>query len=337
MAQIRNGRIERGRPLDIFGATVQQILSVILERDGAYRPVAEFVELFTDWMHLDRPTIETLLNRLVQSGFVQPHSFYSRFGAGPNLHRLRDLRLIWGNYPGRSREVQLKVNGRELGSVPATNLLRIEVGTTIGFAGRYWSVRRVASDTIEVEPSRQRAGLDLTYAGNKVPLDPTVVEEMLRLLERGEVNASMPPPLRAWFLERVAQLHPIVGWDRLPVARDHQSYYYLTFAGCLTNEILARWFQLDDYDAGEITLRTDRPIDISCLPEDIGHLKRIASHVMRVPDNLTIFQGLLPLELLERELVDVWLKAPVFARSIARLRAATVAPVSFTGVGDLCV
>ncbi|MER3484846.1 MAG: hypothetical protein C4345_01580, partial [Chloroflexota bacterium] len=300
LAQIRTGRIERERPLEIYGAAVQQILSVILERGGSYRPVAEFVDLFARWNYLERKIIEDMLNHLAELGYIQPHDFYNRFGANPNLHRLRDLRLIWGNFPARSRDVQLRVNGRELGSVPATNLLRIMPKTTIRFAGRYWNVRRVGANTIEVEPSRLRAGLDLTYGGTGAPQDPTVVEEMLRVLTSDDLRPSMPRELRSWFLDRLVQVRQLVGWDRLPVAHDHRGFHYLTFAGRLTNAILGNWFRLEDYEAGEIVLRTDRPIDLARLPSDVSELKEIASQVMRVPDNLTIFQTFLPSNLLER-------------------------------------
>ena len=58
---------------------------------------------------------------------------------------------------------------------------------------------------------------------------------------------------------------------------------------------------------------------------------------MHVPDNLTIFQSLLPLSLLQQEFVDVWLKTPVFARTLERLRSATLITVPFAEVAELCV
>jgi ATP-dependent Lhr-like helicase len=337
MAQVRTGRIERERPSNVYGAAAQQILSLMMERDGAYRSVAELAGLFADWSHLGRDTIETLLDRLAAFHYVQPHGFQNRFGAGPELHRLRDLRLIWGNFPARSRDVRLEVNGRELGSVPATNLLRLTPGTTIRFAGRYWNVRRVGADIIEVEPSRQQTGMEIAYVGPRAALDPTVIEEMLCILTTGDLEPSMPRELRAWLLGRIEQLHQLVTWDCLPMAFYHQSYYYLTFAGQVMNTILARWFRLESYQAGEIMLRTDRPLDVSRLPSDVGELKEIASQVMRVPDNLTVFQALLPPDLLKRELIDVWLKTPVFARSLDRLRTGTITMVPMADVAELCV
>lgn len=337
MTQVREGRIEREQPLDIYGAATQQLLSLIMEREGAYRPVTELANLFAGWPYLGRDAVESLLDRLATSRYVQPHGFQNRYGAGPELHRLRELRLIWGNFPARSREVRLTVNGRDLGSVPATNLLRLSSGTTIGFAGRFWKVRRVNAETIEVEPCRHHSGVEISYAGTRASLDPTLVEEMLRLLSVGDMEPSMPRELRTWFLGRVAQLHPLVSWDRLPVARDHFVFHYLTFAGKLMNTVLARWFRIDDREAGEIVLRTDRPLDFHRLPADIGELQEFAAQVMHVPDNLTIFQTLLPPELLRRELVDVWLKTPAFARSLERLRGGNVTSVPMAAAVELCV
>ena len=46
LSQIRSGRLERERPLDVYGAAVQQLLSVISERNGAYLRIMDLAEHF---------------------------------------------------------------------------------------------------------------------------------------------------------------------------------------------------------------------------------------------------------------------------------------------------
>jgi hypothetical protein len=57
---------------------------------------------------------------------------------------------------------------------------------------------------------------------------------------------------------------------------------------------------------------------------------------MNVPEDLTVFQGLLPPELLAREHRDLWLKAPVFGRSLGRLRRARLSTAPLADLAPLC-
>ena len=143
---------------DIYGAVAQQLFSVILESNGAYLRISDLAEHFAGWPHMETDVIEDILHGVAESGHLTRHGFQNRFGAGDKLHRLRDLRLIWGNFPLRSRDVRLMTNGREIGNVPVINLMRLSAGVVVRFAGRHWRVRRVYSDHIDVEPCRSTGG-----------------------------------------------------------------------------------------------------------------------------------------------------------------------------------
>lgn len=321
LSQIRSGRLEREQPLDIFGAAAQQLLSVIAERNGAFLRARDLADRFSGWTHLSDDVMEAILDQLVLSGHLSRHDFQNRFGAGEQLHRLRDLRLIWGNFPLRSRDVRLTVNGRELGTVPAANLLRLAPGVIVRFAGRHWRVRRLMPERIEVEPTQSTAGLEITYGGTAPRMDPTILEEMLRLLDGGIDCPAMVGEPGESFLRAVERMGAHVGWDRLPVARDPAgSYYYFTFGGRLLNGVLGRWAGLDTFDADEIVLRTNRALDFSTIPGDLRALQNAAALALQVPADLTVFQTLLPVNVLVRELADVWLKTPVHQRTLERLR-----------------
>ena len=65
LAQIYAGRLERERPLQIYGATAQQVVAVISEANGAYQRPSTFSELLSDWSYLNQPVIEDILDQLV--------------------------------------------------------------------------------------------------------------------------------------------------------------------------------------------------------------------------------------------------------------------------------
>ncbi len=336
LAQVSEGRLARERPMHLYGAAVQQILSVIHQRSGGYQRAADLANLFIDWPHLDRPTIDAILGHLADTGYLIRRGDRNSYGASDGLHRLVNLRLIWGNFPDRSREVRLVSSGKEIGAIPASNLLRLTPGVTVRFAGRHWTVRTIGSDQIEVQPSRARSGIEVTYAGVKAPLDPTNLEQMLRLLESGLPGNAMARTVRSWFLDRMRALRDTVGWDRVPVARDGDGYHYFTFAGQVFNGAVARWFGLDSFRAGDVELVTHESIHFTGLPDSESALEPFAIESMSLPENLTIFQSLLPRNLLERELVEVWRKTAVHHRSLERLRTATLRPAEMDDVRVLC-
>ena len=335
VSQVRSGRIERESAMDIYGAAAQQIMSALLAARGSYQKTADLAGIFDGWPHLNRAVIEEILATLSSGGFVRAHGFKNRYGEAEGLHQLRDLRLVWGNFPTRSRDVSIMLAGRELGTVPATNLLRLASGITTRFAGRYWRVCRVSPDAIEVEPTSATTGIEIVYGGGKVPLDPANVEEMLRILESGISGADLAPSTRDWFVRSANAVRPHVGQARIPFARDADGHHYFTFAGQVVNGAIAQWSGASTFDAGDIRLVSDQPIDFSLLP-GTADLESFACQSLYLPENLTIFQAALPPRLLELELGEVWRKTPVFARSLARLRAAKIIPVPLSEVSDLC-
>lgn len=123
--QVRGHRLEQRPAMELYGAAVQQLLSLLLERSGGYEKVAELSDVFSPWGHLSPDVIQEMVAALEASGFVRAHGFLNRVGAGPPLHQLRDLGVIWGNFPAGSSTVALRVSGREIGAIPTVNLARV--------------------------------------------------------------------------------------------------------------------------------------------------------------------------------------------------------------------
>ena len=133
-----------------------------------------------------------------------------------------------------------------------------------------------------------------------------------------------------------ARMRRHVDWGRLPVAVDTQGcQYYFTFGGQLFNEVIARWMGLEAYEAGEIALRTNQRLDLSVLPSDVETLVDTAALALHAPADLTTFQTLLPPEIIQRELADIWIKAAVHQRSIERLKQARQSSVPFDDLAPL--
>jgi hypothetical protein len=71
-----------------------------------------------------------------------------------------------------------------------------------------------------------------------------------------------------------------------------------------------------------VVLRCGRELDLTTLPANPQELQDFAADYLARPLGLTLFQQLLPPEILMREMTDIWLKAPVYARHLARVRDA---------------
>lgn len=70
-----------------------------------------------------------------------------------------------GNFPSRSQDIRLIVRHHQIGTIPATNLLRLSPGTVVRFGGRHWCVLRLLRDSVELEPSHSTTGLEIVYGG----------------------------------------------------------------------------------------------------------------------------------------------------------------------------
>ncbi len=361
LTQVQAGHLEREPPRAIYGAAAQQLLSLLLERDGAYRPLDELAEPFAAWPHLDDTVIEQVLEGLAAGDIVRRHPVLQRYGAGEQLHRLHDLKLNWGNFPLQSRDVKLMTYGRDLGTIPGGNVLSLRPGDVVYFAGKRWCVRRVTRDAIQVDATDAPATTEIIYPHAHLPLDPATVEEMLHVLITAQASsegaageqpggATAPSPdvlpalqhrymatnLRAKLLVLADQLRPFIGWDRLAVATEEGGdYSYCTFAGVAMNRVLAAWAGVGRFAASNIVLRCEDPIDFSQLPADPEELSHLAGQALRTPEGLTLFQMALPPHLLARELADLWRQTPVFARSLLRLRHARLVQAPCEALAEL--
>lgn len=334
--QVEGHRLEQRAAMELYGAAAQQLLSLLLEKSGGYERVAQLSDVFSPWQHLSRDVIEEMVAALEASDHVRGHGFLNRVGAGPPLHQLRDLGVIWGNFPAGSSTVPLRASGREIGAIPVINLVRVRPGVFIRFAGRRWRVARVRRDGVEVEAAPGGGNeVEISYGGHRPPLDPANVEAMLLLILDGVAEPHMPAQDGLQFTQTIGRLSRYLSRYVLPVASDSGRITYFTFGGRLLNEVIARHSGSTGYRAGAVVLESVDPIDFTQLPSDPRVLLPIALPLLADPNGLTVFQQLLPGPLLERELAELWLKSPVYVRSLTRLRQSGEQPVPLRDLQEI--
>jgi hypothetical protein len=159
------------------------------------------------------------------------------------------------------------------------------------------------------------------YSGGQAELDPTLVESIGLLVSTGSGAEVSPRTTSA----RLAQtLHDLatVPEGGTGFRRTNTSVEYLTFAGIQFNKLLAVWSGADQRLATEVLFVANGEVDFGTLPRSMTGFLDLFAQVEVAREQLSIFQDLLPRDLLGLEGSDVWLKRPVHSRTLQRLRAA---------------
>lgn len=120
-------RLQRGllpveRSFTLFGAAVQQMMSYLHERDGAFVRSADFRDVLGPPEHLGESTIELILAHLASERVLKQHGFKYSYGADEGFHRLRALRLLHGNYPASAGVLRyVRTSGKLGGCTSSTS------------------------------------------------------------------------------------------------------------------------------------------------------------------------------------------------------------------------
>ena len=111
-------------------------------------------------------------------------------------------------------------------------------------------------------------------------------------------------------IARIRQaLSPVLGLpdSLMPYWQEGAEYTHLTCAGMKLNQAIAAWAGGDPRSATELTLTLAAPLDPSDLPSEVRGFEQ---HLMTVDalyaGELTVFQNLLPHEVLVAERLDWW-------------------------------
>jgi len=321
LAQIEGENIEAALPLLLYGAACQQIMSIVLAADGGFVRRRELGDVFTPWRHLTPPTVELIVDELVDRELLQRHPVKSSWvGPTQEAYEMVDRMEVWSNFPLSAREVTVNHGVHQIGRIPGQNVPRLGVGKTFVLGGQRFQVEHIRGDRIDVRPTTAAAQVKLLYDGSGVTLNPSLAEAEWELLVSGAVDQDVGSP------ERIAALTVALGGliglssETVPVWHDASGYVHLTCAGIRLNQLLAVWASGDRAKATELTVALPAQLKLESIPTDIAAFGDLLSDVTAAEvSDRTIFQSLLPVELLRAEVLDTWAKTPVFGRTLDRL------------------
>jgi ATP-dependent Lhr-like helicase len=326
--QVESGRFEADRPLALFGAACQQVLSIVTAKGPAWRRASDLIELFAPWPHLDAAAVQLILDELVARDVLIKHPVKRWYGPAERAHEIVDQRLIWSNLPLASRDIAVFAGGAEVGRIAGQNLLKLEVGSVFAFGGRRYSVKRLQADRLETAPTTDRATVRLSFGGVGADLDPTLLESESLLLAAGGGGEVSPRSVAEQLESSLSMLHAEQRADTLLCCRVGEAVWHLTFAGRLLNALIAAWLPEGTATAGEVCLVAGAVLDLSRLPNSVDGFGDLLRHVDQGRGRQSIFQTMLPAEHLVQERLDVWRRRPVFGRTLERLRNARVVEVA---------
>jgi ATP-dependent Lhr-like helicase len=335
MTQIQGGNLEAASPLRLYGAACQQIMSIVLAANGGFVRLRDLADIFAPWPHLTSSVVELVVDELVYHDVLQRHPVRtSSVGPTQEAYELVDRMEVWSNFPLSAREVTVFHRAQQVGRIPGRNLLRLHVGKTFAFGGRRFLVEQMRGDRIDVSTTTAPAQVKLLYDGAGATLDPTLAEAVWELMVSGEVDRDVGSP------ERIQTLSLALGgllglrFETVPVWRDPSGCVHLTCAGRRLNQLLAVWAGGDRAKAAELTVSLPAQLELESIPTEVAGFGDLLSDVVAAEvSDRTIFQNLLPVELLRAEALDAWMKTPAFGRTLKRLaRSALVEIVAPVGV-----
>jgi ATP-dependent helicase Lhr and Lhr-like helicase len=305
----------------LYGAVVQQFVSHVHAGSGGYCGINQFRRMSQAWDTISDEDVDDILGSLVESNVFQRHPVYNRYGASDQLWEYASERAIWSNFPVSAREVDVVSGQNREGRLPSINRIRLDRGSVIAFRGRRWTVEAIMMDRIEVRPTEEATTVELQYGRRGAPLDPSLAEQLrLVILEGSTTDHVVPESKRRVLSTMFGEIRPLVEDGVYGIGPGAGTVRHVTFAGGLANQVLALWAGGDPKSATELSFEAPSVVDFSRLPQP-GDLVGLVHTLEFETDDLTIWQRLLPPQLLRREFEDLWLAQPTHERVLARLRA----------------
>lgn len=317
----QSGILPTKKPFRLYGSVVQQCLNVIASESGKYTRIADLCNMTSHHVHLVRSTVEVILSELAAKGYLQHHGFKNRYGADEKIHKLVDCRLIYGNFPLSTREVEIYSGAKHLGSVPATNLLRVYQGAVVRFKASTWRVQKVSQDHIVLkQASPDPNAIDFQYGGSGYTLDPYICNQLWKYLVTNEITGAA-------FIKSLREIMNTIHYTfkqhltegHMPFTREDDGIQYLTFAGKMINRAIGLITGKHGFIAGDFMLKVSSPVAWSSLPNNPCDYKPIFNRLFEEDNDQSIYQKLLPDQLQADEMLEQWHKDSSIGEILNRL------------------
>ncbi|MBX7259531.1 MAG: DEAD/DEAH box helicase [Candidatus Hydrogenedentes bacterium] len=329
------GELPISEPYELFGAVGQQCLSIIVSDDGRFTRIADLCDLFQHRPYLQRGVVESILAELASNGLLQRHGYKNRYGADEDVHRLVDMKMIYGNFGVGSQTVDLFHGAKHLGEVPAINLLRIRGNVSVRFAGKNWRVKKVSREGIHLEAAKGRTeAIEFSYGGRGIASNPYITDRMWTFIHTdGAVQGQFSNALSETVGRFISSIRASFAASQLPFYRTAEGICYYTFGGYIVNRAIGLYSGKPGFKADDVLLRVPSPIDWSSVPENPADYEDFFHLLFEASAAQSIYQKQLPLELQEREYLQSWLKDTSIPSILARLRRAD--PVALFAPSEL--
>lgn len=317
----RKGELPVREPYELFGAVGQQCLSIIASHGGGFTKVADLCALLEHKKYLSRGIMESILAELCAAGFLQRHGYKNRCGADEELHRLIDMKLIYGNFGVSSQTVDLYHGSKRLGEVPAVNLLRIRGGMCVRFAGNCWRVKKARIEGIHLVPSGPNEQVvDFSYGGSGAPSNPYISSGVWHMIHENSLDLNLfERDLRQRVEHFRNQVRRMSSEDRILYSRSADGIRYFTFAGSVINRAVGLYAQKPGFKADDRSLLVPSPIDWASIPTSPTAYEGVFHLLFEGSGEQSLYQQQLPFDLQEREYLQDWLKDTAVPRILARL------------------
>jgi len=327
------GELPRRRSYELYGAAAQQMLSVIASDGGRFTRVADLCQLVRHKPYFDRPTVESILAQLAENGYLQAHAFKNQYGAEEPLHKLVDFQMIYGNFGAGSQTVDIYHGAKRLGDVPAINLLRIQRGSNVRFAGKCWRVEKASREKIQLQPARPGTAMDFTYISGGVGTNAFVANRVWQLLHAEEFPENLfTLSLRRTVGEARARLRSACAINQIPYVRSAEGIRYFTFAGYLVNKAVGLISRKARFKAGDASLLVPSPIEWTTVPAEPEAYEGVFQLLFEASSEQSLYQAQLPPELQLLEYLEEWRKDQAVADVLRRLVASSSVEMDLASV-----
>lgn len=308
-------------PIEIYGVAAQQILTILSTREGGWIPFKVFSQIFQNWKHLSDQKIALILDRLTLEGYAVKHKVKNWYGPGEKLFELADKRLIWSNLPLGSSTVPLMRSGQQIGQVNSRNLFDLSVGSVFNFASKRYRVVMIDSDEIKVQPTADVANCQLRFGGGLRSMEMELLEAQRSFVLAQNLLEVFPREYNDRLQLAISNLREKLLQGTTCFFMEEERYVYVTFAGLNMNSLMARFFNEKMQQTSDLCLISEFPIDFSKLPKDMAGFEELLG-LINNGERRSIYQDLLPSELIFNERKSQWLSNPLAQNNLDRLRNA---------------
>jgi len=281
-------------------------------------------DLFHHKPYLQREVVETILADLASNGFLQRHGYKNRYGADEEVHRLVDMKLIYGNFGVGSQTVDLLHGAKRLGEVPAINLLRIRGCVAVRFAGKNWRIKKVSREGIHLEVCKGKVdAIEFAYGGSGISSNPYITDRMWTFIHTdGAVRDQFSNALSETVRKFISSIRRACAHEEIPFSRTPEGIRYYTFGGYIVNRAIGLFSGKPEFKADDVSLLVPSPIDWSAIPENPAEYEEFFHLLFESSSAQSIYQKQLPLELQEREYLQAWFKDTAIPLILSRLKNA---------------